>query len=508
MTLIRKKMAGALAGIFVCAALTVLAAPGLSMAITAGEEEKIAEKFLKIVKAHFEIIDDPFIADYISGTGNKILSTFPKKAFDYHFYVIKENSYNAFAMPAGHIFINSGLIAAMENENELAGILSHEIAHVQLRHISQSIERGSKVSLLTAAGLLAGIFLGPGMGAAASNALAVGSLAAGHSIMLAHSREHEVQADQIGLKYLMKAGYSGAGLLTILKKMRDKTWFGPDHIPVYLTTHPAVKDRMAYIETQMKRRPVLKTRPDHPDFEKAKTRIAALYGDARLALNRFKNDTRKDPQNPMALYGYGLALAESGQNAQAEGFFLKALGERPFEPDILTDLGRVYYLQGDYGQALSALEGALAIRPGHIQALFFLARTRMAMKDYDAALDAVETVADRRPDYQNVLYLLGKTHGKKGDMGNAHYWLGLHHRKKEEWKTAIFHLKRALAGDFSAAKKEKIQKMIADASKKKRERERELEEEEERKKYQTWSKQRNFMVKVPRPWVADRRDVE
>jgi beta-barrel assembly-enhancing protease len=482
MTLIRKTTAGALAKILVFAILTALAAPAPSVAITAGEEEKIAEKFLKIVKKNFEIIDDPFIADYISGTGKKILSAFPKKEFDYHFYVIKKDSYNAFAMPAGHIFINSGLIAGMENENELAGILSHEIAHVQLRHISQSIERGSKVSLLTAAGLLAGIFLGPGMGAAATNALAIGSLAAGHSLMLAHSREHEVQADQIGLKYLLKAGYSGAGLLTILKKMRDRTWFGPDHIPVYLTTHPAVDDRMAYVETQMKRQPVLKTRPDHPDFEKAQTRITALYGGARPALNRFKNDIRKAPQNPMSQYGYGLALAESGQNAQAEVFFLKALEERPFDPDILTDLARVYYLQGDYGQALKALEGALAIQPGHIQGLFFLGRTHMAMKDYIAAIDAVETVATRRPGYQNVLYLLGKIYGKKGEMGKAHYWLGLHHRKKEDWKTTIFHLKRALDGAFGPAKKDEIKKMIATASKKKREREREMEEEKERKR--------------------------
>jgi len=449
--------------------------------ITIAEEEEMSRKFLKIVMKNFEIIDDPFIVDYVTRTGGKILSAFPPQPFEYNFYIIKQHSYNAFAIPGGHIFINSGLIKGMENEQELAGILAHEISHVHCRHISRRIERGTKISFLTAAGLLAGIFLGPGMGAAASNALVMGSMATGQSLMLAHSREHEMQADQIGLKYLMEAGYSGAGLLAILKKMRDKRWLGPDQLPAYLTTHPAVEDRMAYLETQLKSNPGENAQTDNSAFEKARTRIIALYADTRVALNKFKRDIRIDPENAMANYGYGLALVRVGQDRQGEEFLIKALERKSFDANILIDLGRVYYLRGDYSEALEMLEGALTMEPENIEGLFFQGRVHLELKNYDKAVKAIQGAVASRQDYKNVVYLLGKLHGKKNNMGKAHYYLGIHHKKEEEWTTAAFHLNRAMEKAVDVNKREEIEKLLKEVRKKGLVEKRRLEEEAKNK---------------------------
>lgn len=104
--------------------------------ITVKEEEELSREFMKVVFRQFKLIKAPVIVNYVNGVGQKIVSAFPPQPFKYHFYVIKEDSYNAFASPAGHIFINSGLLEAMESEEELAGVISHEIAHVSLRHIS------------------------------------------------------------------------------------------------------------------------------------------------------------------------------------------------------------------------------------------------------------------------------------------------------------------------------------------------------------------------------------
>ena len=107
--------------------------------------------------------------------GNRILSVLPQQPFNYHFYVIKEDVYNAFATPAGHIFVYTGLLDAMDEEEELAGILGHEIAHVYCRHISQKIERSKKIGIATLAGIAAGILLGVGGAGEAANAVTMGS---------------------------------------------------------------------------------------------------------------------------------------------------------------------------------------------------------------------------------------------------------------------------------------------------------------------------------------------
>lgn len=222
--------------------------------ITLQEEEELSREFIKVVLAHYEIVDDPLIANYVNEIGNKILSVLPPQPFSYHFYVIKEDVYNAFAIPGGHIFINSGLFEAMDSEEELAGILSHEIAHVVCRHISQKIERARKISMATLAGMVAGVLLGAAGGAAAAaNAVTMGSMAAAQSMTLAYSRDDERQADQIGLHIERKAGYNGKGLMDVLKKIRSKRWFDSNEIPTYLQTHPGAEERMAYIDTWLEK---------------------------------------------------------------------------------------------------------------------------------------------------------------------------------------------------------------------------------------------------------------
>jgi predicted Zn-dependent protease len=196
--------------------------PG-GFSITIQEEEELAEEMMKNIHRYVTFIEDDAINQYVNDVGREVLQAFPRQHFAYHFYVIEEPVYNAFATPAGHIFINSGLIGAMESEEELAGIIAHEIAHVHGRHISQKIERSKKLQLLSLAGMVASILIGSSGSADASRATGIGTLAAGQSIALKYSREDEIQADQLGLRYLTDAGFNGSGLLTILKKMRAKT---------------------------------------------------------------------------------------------------------------------------------------------------------------------------------------------------------------------------------------------------------------------------------------------
>ena len=223
--------------------------PPVVRSITIKEEEDLSSQMMAAIYKHYDVIDDPEIVNYVNEIGDRILATLPQQPFRYQFHVIKDDVYNAFATPAGHIFVYTGLIDAMVEEEELAGILGHEIAHVYCRHISQQIERQKKMGWASLAGLAAGVLLGVGGAGEAAQAVTMGSQAATQSVALAYGREDEMQADQFGVKFITGAGYSAEGLLKILKKIRSKTWFGSDQIPAYLQTHPAVEDRISFLES-------------------------------------------------------------------------------------------------------------------------------------------------------------------------------------------------------------------------------------------------------------------
>ena len=317
--------------------------------ITIQEERELSKEFMNVINARYRLIKDPVIVDYLNRVGHRILDAMPPQPFAYQFYVIQEDVYNAFATPAGHIFINSGLFGALESEEELAGIIGHEIAHVVCRHISQGIERSKKIGMATLAGMVAGVLLGVGGAGEAAGAVTMSSVAAGQSVALAYSRENEMQADQLGLKFLTQAGYSGWGLLTSLKKIRSKQWYGSEQVPTYLMTHPASEERMSYIDNLLSQKE-LQTAEKKPlvgGFELARTRVVALYTDAQIALDQYHDSLAKTPGDPMANYGYALALTRKDRWHEAAEHMQKAIEGNAMATHMLKDLGKSISMKGN-----------------------------------------------------------------------------------------------------------------------------------------------------------------
>ncbi len=463
MKFIRKLMAISIALFLV---MDILFPKG-SFCITIKEEEELSREFVKIILKRYEVIKDPLIAGYINKVGNRVLSAAPPQPFTYQFYIIKEDVYNAFAGPGGIICINSGLFEAMENEGELAGILGHEIAHVVCRHISQRIERSSKMGLATLAGFLAGVFLGAGGAGAAAGVLTIGSLAVSQSVALAYSRENEVQADQIGLTYLTKAGYSGIGLLTMLKKIRSKDWFTSEQIPTYLMTHPGSGERIAYLDTLLEGKSKKAGRASDyryttglNEFERIHTRFVTLYGEKNLVLKKCEADIKKNPSDPMTQYRYGLILARTGNRKDAVVHIKRALEKKAFDPYTLIDLGRIYFQDGQYPEALTTLESAISLAPDDPEGLFFLGRTQMELGNLDKAASVFKVIVEKHPEYTQALYFLGDVYGKHENFGEAHYYLGIYYKKEGDLKNASFHLKRALEKLKDSDKKDMARQML------------------------------------------------
>lgn len=464
----RRPVRRLVAGLLAAALLWGMAAPGPLAAITVREEEELSREFLQVLFQHLDIIREPLVDDYINRLGQRLLEPLPPQPFKFHFYMVDEPTYNAFATPAGHVFINSGLFVALESEEELAGIVGHEIAHVVCRHISKKIERSKKITAATMAGVVAGMLLGAGGGGEAASALTVGSMAAGHSLTLAYSREDEIQADQVGLQNLAQAGFTGQGLLESLKKIRSRQWFGSKEIPTYLTTHPAVEDRMAYIDNWIHHEaPEIPVRPPSDDFRRVHTYVSAVYGEEATARQRFAHAVAESPDDPLAHWGYALVLERGGSIDQARAHLQQALARRPLDPYLLKDLGRIYFLSGQYAKALNVLAGVADGPEPPPEALFYYGRTLLELGRQNEALRTLDTLVARHPDYPSARYFLGEAFGRAGRLAEAHYHLGLYHWAQRDKKNARFHLERALEEMPDGMRREEIRDILDQMNEKK-----------------------------------------
>jgi len=438
--------------------------PRAAFSLTVKEEEKMARSFLNVIYKHYEIVEDPVVVNYVNKVGKRIVAGLKEPLFNYRFFVINTHTYNAFAIPAGYIFINSGLLMAMDNEEQLAGILGHEIAHVNARHISQRIEMSKKIGWAGMAGMAAGVLMGlAGAGGDASQAVTKGSQAATKTAELSYSRENEMQADQLGLIYLSDAGYGGEGLLKILKTMRAKQWYDANQVPTYLMTHPAIDERIAYIDGQLDsapKTPKPPTQKSAEEFERVRTHLMIHYGNENLVLKETEAAVEADPADLRARHRYGLILARLGRRQEAIDQLRMVLEKRAFDPYILRDIGRVYFLDGNYEQALKMLKTACNRIPDDAECGLYLGEAQLESGAYDDASAVFLDIVKKNPNYTQAYYFLGQSLGKQGELADAHYYLAVFHARQRDYQTAVIQLRRALTHAKDPEKKAKIEKSL------------------------------------------------
>ena len=329
------------------------------------------------------------------------------------------------------------------------------------------MKKSKTTSMATMAGVVAGILIGLGGAGTVGSALTIGSMAAGQSMALAYSREHEMQADQIGRTYLQKAGYSLHGLLSILKKIRSVDWFNTDEIPTYLRTHPATEERILYLDNLLENQDA--PPPQINDaFSKAHTRMVALYGDADTALRRFKIQVEKNPDNAMARHGYGLALIRAGNLKAARDQLAIAREKKPDDPDFAIDYGIACFQAGGYAEALDIFENAAPSAANARIAKMYLGRTFLALDRNEAAVSIFAAIIHDDPENADAYFYLGKAEGKMDNLASAHYNLGQSDLKNKNPQNAKFHFTKALEYEKDPARIEKIRQLLKDMEKPRR----------------------------------------
>lgn len=433
-------------------ALLSSTAHGALFEFTIKDEKELGRKFNTAVRARLPIIEDPEIKEYVQDLGKRLVAVIPPQPWDVEINMVRSNMLNAFAGPAGYVFLFSGLVLEFEHESDLAGVLAHELAHGTQRHLADRIQKSQIIGPAAMIGMLAGAFLGGGGNTKA--ALAIGSQAVGASAMLGFTRENERDADQIGMAYLIKAGFNPWGLVRGFKVMRKKQYYLGRDVPSYLSTHPGLDERIDYISARVEQLPTeIQQRPENDErFERVKTLIRARFTDTTIAMGYY-NQLEPGKWTCQDYMGYGILLERMNRMAEASQQFEKALDCGPSDALVAREAGRFYFQMGAFDRASALLQKAVMLNPRDLMSYFFFARLLGEKKDYAQAIDYMERVRKKVPEDAEIRYYLGRFYGESGDPFQGHLQLAYASLYKNEQKPADFQRKQA--GRFAATDEQK-----------------------------------------------------
>lgn len=427
-------------------------------AFTIGEEREVGEKLLYSVRSTFPLLDDPDLSQYLSALGQEVLDVAGLQYFDYRFFVINDKEFNAFAAPSGLVFFYSGLIGAMNSEDELVSVLAHEIGHVAKRHLAGRMEKGKLIGAASLAVALAALALG---GGAATQALLTGSMAAGQSASLHYSRKHEEEADLLAYDWMKKLHRNPEGQKKMLDTMRRVSRYRSDRLPQYLLTHPNPEARLDYVQALLKMdegelAPL--AAGDNFNFLRFKYRIMAESSDAnafREYLSSVISDTHASAFS-RTMARYGLAQLERRANNFKRGQQLldEVIAAMPDRQILLSDKGVLLYAAGEYAEARIALEKAYMADEQDMYAAFHLGKTYQALGDINKAETLYKTVSYKLPEYSKVYFELGKIASQKKQNASSSLFLGKYYLYEGKLKQAKFSLNSAVR-DETVSDKEK-----------------------------------------------------
>lgn len=378
-------------------------------------ERELGRRFAFEAGTRIPLVRDPEVVRYVGGIGDRVVAGLGPQPFDYHFFIIRDAKVNAFAVPGGYIYVHSGLLQRIRNDDELAGVLGHEIAHVHAHHLARQQENGEWLGYAQLLAALASL-VQPAAGAAA--------LGAASTAKLQYSRELEQEADYMGARSVQQSGFSPEGMLDFFQRLWEDERRTTTAAPPYLLSHPLTEERLNRLEAVLRKSGWNATPRPSPSaaLERARFLARVRTEPAEEVLREYRERVRSEPASAEARVQLGSALLETGayESARVTLEQARTLGAA----DTDRDLGRALLRLRDAAGARDLLARAVGRHPDDAVACYEYGRALESLGDTPGALAALRQAVALAPDLEDAQQQLGLLLGRNGDAGEGYYHLG------------------------------------------------------------------------------------
>jgi predicted Zn-dependent protease len=395
------------------------------------------------------VLEDPEVSDYIQQIGHSLSSRAEEGQHQFNYFVVRDPVINAFAMPGGFIAINSGLILATRNENQLAGVMAHETAHVTQRHLVRGLIDQSHAGLVATAAMLAAILLGATAGHGSPDAME-GAILATQGAAIQHqinyTRSNEFEADRVGIGTMAAAGYDPLGMASFFQEL-ERNSPDPSRIKAveFLIDHPLSAERVA----EARNRAEQIGRVHHEDslgYQLARERLRSLVGDPRLVHDYYTNMVKNGAGLTMEeRYGKDVADIRMRNPAAAIPDLQALVREYPRVTQFHGALGQAYMLNNQLRESKDVLDKAQSLFPRNVPITIRLSETLMRSGENKRAqllLDDLFNFVEPTPDQTK---LIAKAAQEAGDQADSYYYMSFYHVMYGDLKMAATQLQLALA---------------------------------------------------------------
>jgi predicted Zn-dependent protease len=359
--------------------------------LSESQERVFGKRIMQEVRSDRAYVEDAELNDYINALGNRLVQSADSGPRQFEFFLLKDDSINAFALYGGFIGVHTATVTTSQSESELASVLGHEISHVLQRHIARQIagQKGAAIASLAALAVAILAARGNSSSQAPEAALATAS-ALNIQSQLDYTREHESEADRTGLTLLQRAGFDVRGMVSFFERLWRANRHNDSKAPGYLRTHPLTTERIADLQNRVDSIPARHV-ADSVDYQFAHAKLAALAGSPTEAVDLFRNlIAEKTVRRTRAdAYGLALALKRSREFAAAEKDLASIRSVPSLNAWIELLAAEIKRDKKQFTEALSITRTALKTFPDSRALFYSQIATLYDLGQIDAALAAL-----------------------------------------------------------------------------------------------------------------------
>jgi len=408
------------------------------------QEKELGESFFRNLHSETVINQDLEIQQYIQSIGRQLSAHSQSPSLPFHFFVVMDPNINAFAGPGGYIGVNSGLILLTEAESELASVMAHEIAHVTQRHLYRSFESANRMSIPTIAATLAAILIGTQSPMAGQAAL-LGVQAGNIQFQINFTRDHEKEADRVGMSTLYESSYDPRSMPTFFERLQQATRYYGNGVPEFLRTHPMSENRVADTRGRAETFPY-RQYPDSTGYLLTKAKLAVItQPDKKEALQHFLSLAQQGTpeQRAVASYGLGLVYLEMEQYDQAAPIFAQLAGQYPNQPQYIAAMARTAAESHNYDKANKLFAQAVNNFPSNDAIKIEYIRCLLKSSQPTLALQVLQTLSDSQKNQPFYYEVLAQAHADLHHPGESHRYLAEYYYATGQTPEAIMQIRLA-----------------------------------------------------------------